>query len=128
MLSYLKAKNLAEGVSAGLEVDERGFAMFSVSVSLTQAVAANADTVNTIIADVYAYINMLRKVPAPQPPSLTHSLTSLALTIVCSDQPSGVAQWLWHEINELDEIDFRFSEKSSPSGTASSLARALQVR
>ena len=57
LLSQLKAEGLAESLSAGSGLAWRGGSLFSVSISLTEAGAADYERVLQL---VFAYTKMLR--------------------------------------------------------------------
>lgn len=62
LLQYLKDEQLAEGVSTGLEVDARGFALFTMSVSLNPRVKNNSALVDDVVQALYGYIHLTRQV------------------------------------------------------------------
>lgn len=98
LLSLLKEKGWAEGLSAGAGLNNRNNATVEVSVSLTED---GLNHVDDIISYTFEYIDLVRK--------------------------SGVERWIFDEQRRLSEIDFRFQEKQRPIGYVSSLAHNLQI-
>lgn len=102
LLSTLKQRGLADGVSAGIEASARGFALFSLQVSLLPGTGTDEDVVRNVTRAVYAFANMLR------------------------GADDARAERVWREAVQLAEVAFRFPEHGSASGTASGLASSLQ--
>ena len=68
LLSALKEKGWAEGLSAGQSLSLKGQAMFGVNIRLTEDGLANRDAV---VALVFRYIELIRK-EGIEPVSYTH--------------------------------------------------------
>lgn len=97
ILAHLKAKGWGNGLSAGGSTLCPGSGLFQVNVKLTEEGLKNYQEVTKII---FQYIGMIR------------------------DQPPQ--KWVVDEQMQMSEVDFRFKQKSPPSGTASSLAGTMQ--
>jgi len=98
LLSLLKARGWADGLSAGQGISHRDNATFSVSVNLTEAGLAHVDEIADLTFD---YLHLIRE--------------------------AGIQEWLFEEQSRLGEINFRFKEPDNSVGFASYLARALQI-
>jgi insulysin len=98
VLSLLKAKKWANGLSAGLSRDHEDWALFSVKVDATDAGIAHT---NEVVAVIYAYLRMLREAAPFEP-------------------------WIFQETQDLAALEFRFKSKESPANYASYLAGAMQ--
>ncbi|TYZ68896.1 hypothetical protein PybrP1_010965 [[Pythium] brassicae (nom. inval.)] len=97
LLSFLKAQEWANGLSAGLTRDHEDWSLFSVTVDATDAGIAHADDVVTA---VYQYVRLLRgKAPLPR--------------------------WIFEEAQALSLVAFRFKSKESPMSYTSALAGAM---
>lgn len=97
LLSHLKAHGWATGLSAGSSYSVVDmFSLFSVSIDLTPEGITHLDD---IIRAVFQYIHML------------------AL--------DGVHEWVFEECRLLQEMHFRFLEKTSPIRTTSELSKEL---
>ncbi len=96
LLSELKTRGLAEGLSAGLGTAGDGFAMFRIGISLTEAGNAKLDE---IIALTFAAIERV------------------------ADQ--GIADWRFDEQARLSMLAFEFQEKGGAMHYATRLAGAL---
>ncbi len=96
LLSELKARGLAEGLSAGLGASGDGFALFRISINLTEAGNGRLDE---IIDLSFASIDLL------------------------ADQ--GIAKWRFTEQARLSELAFAFQEKGEPIHYTARLAGAL---
>lgn len=99
VLSLLKARGLANGLSAGTTRSHHDFDIFKVSVELTDAGARNVNEVVTIVLD---YIRLL--------------------------QAEGPMEWIFRECRDLADIAFRFKEKERSISYATNLAPTLHVR
>ncbi len=95
LLSELKRSGWVNGLSAGSGTDTRYSATFDISIGLT---TEGVDHVDDIITEVFHAVNRVRD--------------------------SGLPKWLYDESQTLDDMSFRFQEKSS----AASLVRSLSVR
>ena len=98
LLSALKARGWAEGLSAGPGMGHRDFATFRVSIQATEAGLANRDDV---VALVFACLRLIRE--------------------------EGIEPRHYEELARMAEIGFRFLQKSEPRSHAVSLAAALHV-
>ncbi|GAA6064646.1 hypothetical protein JCM10212_004488 [Sporobolomyces blumeae] len=96
ILSVLKDKGWANGMSAGAGNGANGFEFFKIQVDLTSEGLDNYETVAQVI---FAYIGLLRSTP----PSET----------------------TFNEIAALSQLAFRFKESSSPSSTAMMLSMSM---
>lgn len=97
LLSFLKAQEWANGLSAGLTRDHVDWSLFSVTIDATDAGIAHVDDVVTA---VYQYIRLLqRKSPLPT--------------------------WIFQEAQALSLVDFRFRSKESPISYTSYLASVM---
>lgn len=98
LLSFLKRKNLVLGLSAGFDENFHGFSFFQISFELTPV---GRESVNEIIEACYQYIALLKK---------------------CGHQ-----KWIHEECAALNEMSFRFKDKSqSSSSHAYKLASQMQ--
>ncbi|KAF2125491.1 insulin-degrading enzyme [Dothidotthia symphoricarpi CBS 119687] len=97
ILAHLKAKGWGNSLGAGGSTLCPGSGLFQVNVKLTEEGLKNYQEVAKII---FQYIGMIR------------------------DQPPQ--KWVVDEQMQMSEVDFRFKQKSPPSGTASSLAGVMQ--
>lgn len=96
LLSELKARGLAEGLSAGLGNGGKGFAVFRIGINLTEAGNSQVDEVI--------------------------ALTFNAIDLVTAD---GVAKWRFEEQASLSELAFNFQEKGAAMHYATRLANAM---
>jgi insulysin len=97
LLSYLKRKRWANVVSSATEAELVDFESFEVVVGLTTSGLAN---INKVIEAIFAYISMLRKVPIPD--------------------------YVFQEVLQTNELEWRFMSKGSAGAYAQSLAPAMQ--
>ncbi|WP_020407664.1 insulinase family protein [Hahella ganghwensis] len=97
LLSWLKSRQLAEGLSAGLFTSEDDGSVLSVSVSLTEK---GRQQYLDIIRDTLTYIEQMKQ--------------------------EGIDQWRFDEQAKMLDISFRFQDKSAPIHYVSSLASRLQ--
>jgi secreted Zn-dependent insulinase-like peptidase len=98
VLSILKRRGWADGLSAGLSVDNSDSAALTVNVDLTQGGAAQTDA---IIALVFQYLDLVRE--------------------------RGIEQWRQSEQARLYDIAFQFAERTTAIDYVSDLASALQI-
>ncbi|GBB83220.1 hypothetical protein RclHR1_00100024 [Rhizophagus clarus] len=98
ILSLLKKKGWANYLSAGPIHGGIGFEFFKISIDLTESGLENREKV---ILHVFQYIEMLKQ--------------------------AGVQEWSFREVEKLNEISFRFMEKSSPSQYVSRLSSTIQT-
>ncbi|KAG0225257.1 Insulinase (Peptidase M16) [Actinomortierella wolfii] len=97
ILSLLKKKGWANGLSAGTSQGGIGFEFFKITVDLTKEGLAHYEDVTVTI---FQYLEMLRR--------------------------EGVRPYIWNELAQLAEISFRFKEKSQAAGYVSRLAGVMQ--
>ena len=98
LLSALKARGWAEGLSAGPGLGHRDFATFRVTIQATEDGLAHRDDV---VASVFAYLDLIRK--------------------------DGIVPRYHEELARMARIDFRFMDEAEPRSHAVSLASALHV-
>ena len=98
LLSALKARGWAEGLSAGPGMSHREFATFRITIQATETGLASRDD---MIASVFAYIDLIRA--------------------------EGLDPGYHEELARMAQIEFRFLEKTTPRSHAVSLASALHV-
>jgi len=96
LLSQLKAEGLAESLAAGSGLGWRGGALFSVTVTLTQA---GVDDYDRVLQLLFEYMAMLRE--------------------------KGPQEWLYDEQAQLAQLRFRFKESSEPMGYVSMLSSGM---
>ncbi|KAK2749559.1 Insulinase (Peptidase M16) [Onygenales sp. PD_40] len=97
ILAYIKAKGWAHELSAGSMAVCSGSAFFTISVRLTEDGLANYQEVTKVI---FQYISLIKQ----QPPE----------------------KWVFDEMKNLAEVDFKFKQKSPASRFASSLSSVMQ--
>ena len=98
LLSALKARGWAEGLSAGPGMGHPDFATFGVTIRATESGIAHAAEV---VASVFAYLDLIRE--------------------------EGIEPRHYEEIARMARIGFRFLEKGDARSHARSLASALHV-
>ena len=98
LLSALKARGWAEGLSAGPGMSHPDFATFGITIQATEAGLANRDD---LIALVFAYLGLVRE--------------------------GGIEPRYHEELARMADIGFRFLQKTEPRSHAVSLASALHV-
>eukprot|EP00753_Platysulcus_tardus_P022606 PLAT9806.1.p1 GENE.PLAT9806.1~~PLAT9806.1.p1 ORF type:complete len:1049 (+),score=595.91 PLAT9806.1:117-3263(+) len=96
ILSLLKERNWADGLSAGLHQSTSSFALFAVSIDATELGMQHVDE---IVSTVFSYVAML-----------------LAAT------PQA---WIYSEVSNVAATNFRFKGKENPGGYVTSLASDL---
>ena len=96
LLSALKEKGWAEGLSAGAGVSHADFATFGITIRATEAGIANADEV---VGLVFAYLELVRA--------------------------KGLVPRYRDELARMAELEFRFMDKAPPLDHAISLAARL---
>lgn len=96
LLSLLKRKGLAEGLSSGVGFEWRGGALFSVSVSLTERGVGRYEEV---LQDLFSYLDLLRSAPPEER--------------------------IYREQSLLAELAFRFREPMPPSAYVRSLSDTM---
>lgn len=97
ILSYLKQKGWANGLSAGPSATGTGSSLFKIHIDLT---SEGLSRHNDVAAVVFHYIALLKATP-PQ-------------------------EWAFKEISMLNEIAFRFQEPFQPISYATTLSSWLQ--
>jgi secreted Zn-dependent insulinase-like peptidase len=98
ILSALKKKLWANGLSSYLFQTNRDFAFFSANIELSDEGVQHIDD---IISCVFAYIGMLKKV--------------------------GHQEWIYTELKEIAEMKFKFLDKKEPSSYVTRLANNMQI-
>ena len=98
LLSALKARGWAEGLSAGPGMGHPDFATFGITIRATEAGIAQAAEV---VGSVFAYLDLIRR--------------------------EGIEPRYYEEIARMARIGFRFLEKAGARAHARSLASALHV-
>ncbi|GAA5915532.1 hypothetical protein JCM5296_001752 [Sporobolomyces johnsonii] len=96
ILSVLKEKGWANGMSAGAGNGASGFEFFRIQVDLTQE---GLDNYEDVVSCIFAFITLLRTHPP--------------------------AEWAFLEVAALSKLAFRFKEQSPPSSTASNLSMSM---
>lgn len=97
ILAYIKAKGWANGLSAGVMPVCPGSAFFTVSVRLTQE---GLQQYQQVVKVIFEYIAMIRE-----------------------REPE---EWIFEEMKNLAEVDFRFKQKSPASRFTSRLSTVMQ--
>lgn len=103
VLEALKQEGLANGLGAYEYRSTTCFAIFSVSIDLTDEGVARADEV---VAAVFAYIGMLNKVGLDKPEQ----------------------DWIGQELKEVYDMTFRFRSKSNPFYYVAEVANNMHSR
>ena len=98
LLSALKERGWAEGLSAGPGLGHPDFSTFGITIQATEAGIAH---VGDVVASVFAHLELIRE--------------------------AGVEPRRYDELADMARIGFRFQEKSAPRSFAVSLASALHV-
>ncbi len=97
ILSYIKAKGWANGLSAGAMAICPGSAQFGISIRLTED---GLRDYQEVVKVVFEYISLIKET-APQ-------------------------QWIVDEVKGMAEVDFRFQEKSPASSFTSRISSVMQ--
>ncbi|KAL8702430.1 MAG: hypothetical protein Q9201_004405 [Fulgogasparrea decipioides] len=97
VLSYIKAKGWANGLSAGAAPVCLGSAFFTVSVKLTED---GLKQYQEVVKVVFQYISLIKETP-PQ-------------------------QWIFDEVKGMTEVDFKFRQKSPATSFTSRLSSVMQ--
>lgn len=97
ILSFVKAKGWANGLSAGMAPVCSGSALFTISVKLTEDGLKQYDEVVKVI---FQYISLIKEIP-PQ-------------------------QWIFDEVKGMTEVDFKFLQKSPATSFTSRLSSIMQ--
>ena len=98
LLSALKARGWAEGLSAGPGMSHPDFATFGITIQATESGLAHR---GEVVAEVFAYLRLIRE--------------------------KGIEPRHHEELARMAELGFRFLEKREPRSHAVSLASALHV-
>ena len=98
LLSALKARGWAEGLSAGPGMVHTDFATFGITIQATEAGLAN---LREVIALVFAYLDLIRE--------------------------GGIEPRYYEEVARMAGIGFRFLQKTEPRSHTVSLASGLHV-
>ena len=98
LLSALKARGWAEGLSAGPGIGHRDFATFRVTIQATEDGLVHRDEV---VGAVFAYLDLIRD--------------------------TGIEPRYHEELARMARIGFRFMDEAEPRSHARSLASALHV-
>lgn len=96
LLSLLKARSWAEGLSAGTNYNHRDGALFTVSITLTEKGMARTEEITGLVFETLRLI-----------------------------RTEGVRGWLFEELAQLTGMDFLFQEELPPMDYTSALASAL---
>lgn len=96
LLAQLKAEGLAEALSAGASFRWRGGALFYIEVKLTEAGVKNYQRVV----------------------QMTH-------TALAKFRAEGAQEWVFDELKQLSDLNFRFQEKGEPIRYVSGLADTM---
>ncbi len=98
LLSLLKRKGWSQGLYAGAGLRQRNESTFRVSIELTEDGLGH---ITDIASHVFQYLRLIQR--------------------------EGIALWRFEEQQKLNELSFRFRERSSPIGYVKSLAYNLQI-
>lgn len=96
LLSLLKAKGLADALSAGMFTNVRGFGIFAISIDATDT---GIQKIDEIVSYCYQYIKMLRE--------------------------SGIPKWIFDESQKVATNTFRFKSKENPQSYATTIASRM---
>ena len=97
LLAYIKAKGWANGLSAGAMPICPGSAFFTISIKLTED---GLKEYQEVVKLAFEYISLIKEIP-PQ-------------------------QWIVDEVKGMDEVDFRFQQKSPASQFTSRVSSVMQ--
>ncbi|CAM9764518.1 unnamed protein product, partial [Sphacelaria rigidula] len=98
LLSLLKRKGWANGLSAGPYESATDWSNFVVSVECTES---GIEHVDEIVGMTYQYLNMIRE--------------------------EGIQEWIHKETKAIADMNFRFASKGNPMGYVSRLAGYMQI-
>ncbi|KAA0172704.1 hypothetical protein FNF27_05804 [Cafeteria roenbergensis] len=125
LLNIKRDLGIAEDLVAGLEMDNSGFSLFNIGVTLSPAAGETSADVDKAVAAVgnaiFAYLAMLRG-PAPGETRNTTRGAPAPTTALAS------TRWLWDERRSVAEADFLFPTRSKSSDLVSGAARSLHDR
>ena len=96
LLAQLKREGLAESLSAGASFRWRGGALFYIDIKLTEA---GIEARNRIVQMTHSALAQLRE--------------------------DGAQSWVFDELKQLSDLNFRFQEKGEPIGYVSRLASSM---
>lgn len=97
LLSLLRQRGWANGLSAGGGFGYRDASTFSVDLSLTEAGLSHVDEIAGLL---FQYIALVRE--------------------------QGIEDWLYEELRTMAQLAFEFQDPANPIGYVSSLSRRLQ--
>jgi insulysin len=97
LLSLLRARGWANGLSAGGGFAYTDASTFTVSVALTEAGVSNIDEISALL---FQFIELARQ--------------------------EGIEEWIFDELRVMAELAFRYQEQGSAVSYASAMARRLQ--
>ena len=97
LLDVLKQRGWAEALGAGVALEDRGSALFSVDISLTPL---GLEQQQQIVEMFFAWVALIRE--------------------------QGIEPWRYAERAQLSDIAFRFKEKQNPISYVSGLASMMQ--
>lgn len=125
LLNIKRDLGIAEDLVAGLEMDNSGFSLFNIGVTLSPSAGETAADIDKAVASVgsaiFAYLAMLRG-PAPGEARNTTVGAPPPQTALAS------TRWLWEERRSVAEADFLFPTRSKSSDLVSGAARSLHDR
>ena len=98
LLDQLKKRGWADALGAGLGLEDRGSALFSVNISLTPQGLKHQDQ---IVEMFFSWVKLIRE--------------------------QGIERWRFEEQSQLSALQFRFQEKQNPVSYVSSLASMMQL-
>lgn len=96
LLSYMKKKSWVSELSAGGMKVCQGSFLFMIEFELTTLGLKNWEQ---IVLHIFEYINLLKK--------------------------EGPKKWIWDEVNEMSEINFKFKQKREAASTVSKMSSTL---
>lgn len=96
LLQSLKAKGWANSLSAGLALEDRSAALFSIDIGLTPEGDKARDQV---LIELFAWIDLIKE--------------------------QGIEGWRQQELVAMGDIAFRFAEKQQPMSYTTSIARSM---
>ena len=97
LLSYLKRKGWANSVGVASEEELSDFEVFEIVVGLT---TQGFSAVNDVVESIYSYLRLMKDRPIPS--------------------------YIFNEVLQLEELQWRFMTKGSPRNYATSLATSMQ--
>lgn len=94
----MKRKGWANRLTSGAHEGGKNFAFYKVSIDLTEEGLANYESVVEIM---FQYIKMMKE--------------------------AGVQKWIFDECKSLEEMSFKFKEKTPPADYACDLAQRMHI-